>query len=80
MRAEVEKQLSERIEVDSPAGIIVETLLNIQTVAALTMEERKFEEFKMSLEPNNHGNRYPPMYLMHEMPHLPSPDFSIATR
>lgn len=47
---------TESVQIDSPGGILVETLENIQTVAALTLEEFKFEEFKESLassEPNN---------------------------
>ena len=35
---------------DSPDGIIVETLLNIRTVSALTMEEQRFEDYKKALE------------------------------
>lgn len=48
---------TESVQIDSPGGILVETLQNIQTVAALTLEEYKFEEFRASLassEPNNY--------------------------
>ena len=46
----------ESIDTDSPGGILVETLLNMKTIAALALEERKFEEFRDLLdrsEPNN---------------------------
>jgi len=33
----------------SPGGIIVETLLNIRTVSALTLEEQRFDDFKDAL-------------------------------
>mmetsp|Transcript_40967 Transcript_40967/g.67216 ORF Transcript_40967/g.67216 Transcript_40967/m.67216 type:complete len:237 (-) Transcript_40967:103-813(-) len=35
---------------DSPGGIIVETLLNIRTVSALTMEEQRFKDYEKALE------------------------------
>ena len=31
---------------DSPGGIIVETLLNIRTVSALTLEEQRFKDYE----------------------------------
>ena len=34
---------------DSPGGIIVETLLNIRTVSALTLEEQRFQDYKDAL-------------------------------
>jgi len=34
----------------SPGGIVVETLLNITTVSALTMEEERFEDYKVALD------------------------------
>jgi ATP-binding cassette subfamily B (MDR/TAP) protein 1 len=34
---------------DSPGGIIVETLLNIRTVSALTLEEQRFEDYEKAL-------------------------------
>jgi ATP-binding cassette subfamily B (MDR/TAP) protein 1 len=40
---------------NSPGGILVETLLNIRTVSALTLEDRRFEDFEHALlyaEPN----------------------------
>jgi len=40
---------------NSPGGIVVETLLNIRTVAALTMESKRYEDYKRALlrsEPN----------------------------
>lgn len=36
--------------INSPGGIIVETLLNITTVSALTMETQRFEDFKVALD------------------------------
>ena len=35
---------------DSPGGIIVETLLNIRTVSALTIEEQRFDDYCKALE------------------------------
>ena len=35
--------------VDSPGGIIVETLLNIRTVSALTLEEQRLKDYEMAL-------------------------------
>jgi len=35
---------------DSPGGIIVETLLNIRTVSALTMEEQRFKDYEKALD------------------------------
>eukprot|EP00980_Cylindrotheca_fusiformis_P009869 scaffold2184_cov128-Cylindrotheca_fusiformis.AAC.15 len=35
---------------DSPGGIIVETLLNITTVSAFTMEHERFNDFQRSLD------------------------------
>jgi len=35
---------------NSPGGVIVETLLNARTVAALTLEKRRFEDYKKALE------------------------------
>ena len=43
-------------ELNSPGGIIVETLLNISTVSALTMEGERFKNFEEALatsEPNH---------------------------
>ena len=34
---------------DSPGGIIVETLLNIRTVSALTLEEKRFKDYEKAL-------------------------------
>jgi len=36
-------------ELNSPGGIIVETLLNIRTVSALTLEERRYEDYEKAL-------------------------------
>jgi len=36
--------------INSPGGIIVETLLNIRTVSALTLEKRRYEDYKKALE------------------------------
>eukprot|EP00571_Detonula_confervacea_P016438 CAMPEP_0172302832 /NCGR_PEP_ID=MMETSP1058-20130122/4475_1 /TAXON_ID=83371 /ORGANISM="Detonula confervacea, Strain CCMP 353" /LENGTH=1448 /DNA_ID=CAMNT_0013013465 /DNA_START=173 /DNA_END=4519 /DNA_ORIENTATION=- len=43
---------------DSPGGIIVETLLNIRTVSALTMEEQRFKDYEKALE-RSEGNLIP---------------------
>uniref|UniRef100_A0A7S2YI40 Bile salt export pump n=2 Tax=Entomoneis paludosa TaxID=265537 RepID=A0A7S2YI40_9STRA len=43
-------------ELNSPGGIIVETLLNIRTVSALTLEEQRFADYEKALlnsEPNH---------------------------
>jgi len=37
-------------ELNSPGGIIVETLLNIRTVSALTLEERRYEDYEKALQ------------------------------
>lgn len=36
-------------ELNSPSGILVETLLNIRTVAALTLEQQRFEDYAKAL-------------------------------
>ena len=43
-------------EMNSPGGIIVETLLNIRTVSALTLEERRYKDYETALhaETSNH--------------------------
>lgn len=43
-------------ELNSPGGIAVETLLNIRTVSALTLEERRFQDYQNALtaEAANH--------------------------
>jgi ATP-binding cassette subfamily B (MDR/TAP) protein 1 len=43
---EDEKQESGDIDASTPSGIVVETLLNMGTVSALTMEETRFKNFK----------------------------------
>jgi len=40
---------------DSPGGVVVETLLNMRTVSALTIEEQRFEDYKRALE-KSEGN------------------------
>lgn len=43
-------------ELNSPGGIIVETLLNMRTVAALTLEEQRYADYESALinsEPNH---------------------------
>lgn len=35
---------------NSPGGVIVETLLNIRTVSALTLEKKRYEDYKRALE------------------------------
>ena len=37
----------------SPGGIVIESLLNVRTVAALTLEERKLEEYSEALRREN---------------------------
>ena len=42
-------------EVNTPGGVIVETLLNMRTVSALTLEEQRFADYEKALlksEPN----------------------------
>lgn len=42
-------------ELNSPGGIIVETLLNMRTVSALTLEEQRYNDYEKALvksEPN----------------------------
>jgi ATP-binding cassette, subfamily B (MDR/TAP), member 1 len=53
---EMKKMLGEDIgdqnsadELNSPGGIIVETLLNIRTVAALTLEKQRYEDYERAL-------------------------------
>jgi ATP-binding cassette subfamily B (MDR/TAP) protein 1 len=36
-------------EKNSPGGIVIESLLNVRTIAALTMEELKLEEYSAAL-------------------------------
>ena len=36
-------------ELNSPGGIIVETLLNIRTVSALTLEQQRYEDYEKAL-------------------------------
>jgi len=36
--------------INSPGGVIVETLLNVRTVAALTLEKNRFEDYKKALQ------------------------------
>jgi ATP-binding cassette subfamily B (MDR/TAP) protein 1 len=43
-------------ELNSPGGIIVETLLNIRTVSALTLEERRFQDYEKALLASEAGN------------------------
>jgi ATP-binding cassette, subfamily B (MDR/TAP), member 1 len=38
---------------NSPGGIVVETLLNMRTVAALTLEKTRFEKYKQALAKSN---------------------------
>ena len=37
---------------NSPGGIVVETLLNMRTVSALTLENQRFEDYKRALQKN----------------------------
>lgn len=44
-------------ELNSPGGIVVETLLNMRTVSALTLEEARYADYERALknsEPNRH--------------------------
>ena len=36
--------------INTPGGVIVETLLNIRTVSALTLEKQRYEDYKRALE------------------------------
>jgi len=35
---------------NTPGGIVVETLLNIRTVSALTLEKQRYNDYKRALE------------------------------
>ncbi|CAB9507684.1 Leptomycin B resistance protein pmd1 [Seminavis robusta] len=54
----VDRSRREREDLGSPAGILVETLLNIRTVAAMGLEARKFEEFRRSLLATAANNKW----------------------
>lgn len=43
-------------ELNSPGGIIVETLLNIRTVSALTLEQKRFEDYEEALQKAESNN------------------------
>ena len=45
----VEEDLTEDPKANSSAGIVVETLLNMRTVASLTIEEQRLGQFKEAL-------------------------------
>lgn len=54
---EMSKMLGEDVGADAtaegtntPGGVIVETLLNIRTVSALTLEKQRYEDYKRALE------------------------------
>jgi len=50
-----ESNLDAADELNSPGGILVETLLNMRTVSALTLERRRYKDYENSLlkcEPN----------------------------
>lgn len=54
---EMKKMLGEDVGAESsaegintPGGVIVETLLNIRTVSALTLEKQRYEDYKRALE------------------------------
>lgn len=44
-------------ELNSPNGIMVETLLNIRTVSALTLEQQRFDDFKKASRALDKGHR-----------------------
>jgi ATP-binding cassette, subfamily B (MDR/TAP), member 1 len=44
-------------ELDSPGGIMVETLLNIRTVSALTLEQQRLDDFKKASRALDKGHR-----------------------
>ena len=56
MLGEDEGKENAKDESSSPGGIVVETLLNMGTVSALTMEEERFKNFKEAL--NNSDEHY----------------------
>ena len=37
-------------DMNSPGGIVVESLLNVRTIAALTMEDTKLDEYSEALQ------------------------------
>ena len=45
-------------ELNSPGGVIVETLLNIRTVAALTLEQRRMSEFNEASAKLDRGHKW----------------------
>lgn len=48
---------------NSPGGILVETLLNIRTVSALTLEERRFKDFETALRNAEVGHVKEQLYI-----------------
>ncbi len=45
-------------ELDSPGGIVVETLLNIRTVAALTLENARYKNYVDAIETHEPKNNF----------------------
>jgi len=52
MGEDMEEEGNVKEEVSSPGGIVVETLLNMGTVSALTLEEERYRIFQDALEKN----------------------------
>jgi ATP-binding cassette subfamily B (MDR/TAP) protein 1 len=55
MLGEDEGNVDAADELNSPGGIVVETLLNIRTVSALTLEKQRYKDYERALlhsEPN----------------------------
>jgi ATP-binding cassette subfamily B (MDR/TAP) protein 1 len=44
-------------ELNSPGGILVETLLNIRTVSALTLEKQRYDDYEKALTVTESGNK-----------------------
>lgn len=44
-----EKEIPKDLPADSSGGIVIEALLNIRTVASLTIEEQRMTEFESAL-------------------------------
>jgi ATP-binding cassette subfamily B (MDR/TAP) protein 1 len=45
-------------ELNSPGGILIETLLNMRTVSALTLEEKRYHDFEEALKRSESNHRF----------------------
>jgi ATP-binding cassette, subfamily B (MDR/TAP), member 1 len=53
---EDESSLDAAISLSTPGGVIIETLLNMKTVSALTMESQRYHDYEIAMlasEPNH---------------------------